>query len=868
MANAEHAPAMVPPVRTDEQILPRIRWVPIGKSNCYLNEEKSQPSPIFKIAVDILKQTNFFRAFTASSIIPAIYIQQFWDTICFDSKAGSYKCQLDEQWFDLTQDTLRDALQITPVNKNRAFSPPRSPDYDYRVCQELGYQENLNLKRIQEFKRQVPSVQILWGVINRALLFMLERRFVAKVCYSVLIHNFTEDKRNLAQQAKERRKRLSFLILGVMLLLTPALKHRGGDTCKRFLEERPNRFDALPYSMGLSSKWIQGENVLGNFNHCKRKWCRERGWPYVESYSLYAEIGLYGNVTWMSDEECLQVVRSGAQDEVPCWSCPWSVTIQQDTSVIPPMTSPVIGPVPRPDSPNVHWPLPTPTTQLQQQQQQLFHYHLNHNKEIDRKINESVKEVVISSVKHAMRAPLRARFKDLPTSDMKEILLQCMLEENYDKGHATSRVAYESTTGLPSVVDESKDFVVDTALEELRRKTKQDSPKTPPGSPPSPPPPPLPPLGTSGASGTSEASDSAQAPPLPPPSSSTHQGSQLEAELVKNLSLKTDCNLLNRLGSIPSSDWDYATNNCSLLLSKLTYALTVRTLFLAKPGCVWRNLWIKYCKRTRNHLMHLKNLVVAHSFEIVKVCFHSCRDSSPIPNGKGVFRPQIFTDQVDDTILRYNISKPLPLGGEPGHVTIQPDFFFKKTGVSRLCRKVGRRHVNLEDDCKSNIFPGCRLGSKLVPDQTTNSTLTDSHHEGDVRAVRPHLRILCVVCIEVFSMYGQLHEEKFSTSSTDLKEYVIAKWELQVTLPFSVMALCNRNVNRLLDYRVKEFRINRTNPGMNARFWTKKDVDRSKDFIVSLSRTAYRQDVTPILESFVWDGIREGRLTGIMKRTE
>ncbi|GJV35546.1 hypothetical protein Tco_1408023, partial [Tanacetum coccineum] len=58
------------------------------------------------------------------------------------------------------------------------------------------------------------------------------------------------------------------------------------------------------------------------------------------------------------------------------------------------------------------------------------------SQEIDRKINESVKEVVISSVKHAMRAPLRARFKDLPTSDMKEILLQRMLEENYDKGHA------------------------------------------------------------------------------------------------------------------------------------------------------------------------------------------------------------------------------------------------------------------------------------------------------------------------------------------------------------------------------------------------------------------------------------------------
>ncbi|GJW35603.1 hypothetical protein Tco_0058523 [Tanacetum coccineum] len=39
-----------------------------------------------------------------------------------------------------------------------------------------------------------------------------------------------------------------------------------------------------------------------------------------------------------------------------------SVTIHQDTSAIPPMTSPVIDLVSRPDSPNVHQPLPTTTT--------------------------------------------------------------------------------------------------------------------------------------------------------------------------------------------------------------------------------------------------------------------------------------------------------------------------------------------------------------------------------------------------------------------------------------------------------------------------------------------------------------------------
>nr|GEX49386.1 ubiquitin carboxyl-terminal hydrolase 12-like isoform X2 [Tanacetum cinerariifolium] len=127
-APADQAPTMAPPTRTDDQILPHIKWVPIGKINCYLDVKKSQSNPIYKIAVDILKHTNFFRAFTASSTIPSIYIQQFWDIVRYDKIVRCYKCQLDEQWFDLTKDTLRDALHITSVNNNKSFSSPPSSD--------------------------------------------------------------------------------------------------------------------------------------------------------------------------------------------------------------------------------------------------------------------------------------------------------------------------------------------------------------------------------------------------------------------------------------------------------------------------------------------------------------------------------------------------------------------------------------------------------------------------------------------------------------------------------------------------------------------------------------------------------------------
>ncbi|GJT82718.1 hypothetical protein Tco_1057060 [Tanacetum coccineum] len=110
-APVEQAPAMAPPTRTDDLILPRSRWVPVGKSNCYLDVEKSQSNPIYKITMDILKHTNFFRAFTASSTIPSIYIQQFWDIIRY----------------------------ITPVDNSNPFSSPPTPNALINFFNELGY---------------------------------------------------------------------------------------------------------------------------------------------------------------------------------------------------------------------------------------------------------------------------------------------------------------------------------------------------------------------------------------------------------------------------------------------------------------------------------------------------------------------------------------------------------------------------------------------------------------------------------------------------------------------------------------------------------------------------------------------------------
>ncbi|GKE72600.1 hypothetical protein Tco_1534641, partial [Tanacetum coccineum] len=81
----ENVPAPAP-TRSDDQILLFIAWVPIRKSNYVLDLQKKQKNPIFQISIDILQNINFFRAFTASASVPAIYIQKFWNTLTYEAK--------------------------------------------------------------------------------------------------------------------------------------------------------------------------------------------------------------------------------------------------------------------------------------------------------------------------------------------------------------------------------------------------------------------------------------------------------------------------------------------------------------------------------------------------------------------------------------------------------------------------------------------------------------------------------------------------------------------------------------------------------------------------------------------------------------
>ncbi|GJR99832.1 hypothetical protein Tco_0316341 [Tanacetum coccineum] len=183
-----------PPTRTDEQIVPPLSsGLTNRRTSNQFNAQKIQKNPIFQISVDILSNTNFFQAFTASANVPAIYLQQFWKTMSYNEKTGVYSCQVDEQWFDLSADLLRKALAITPVNPAHPFELPPSGDTVIDFVNELGYPEPVEIvssirtnyvyqpwrailcllnqcltgKTSGSDKPRHPVLQMLWGIVTQ-----------------------------------------------------------------------------------------------------------------------------------------------------------------------------------------------------------------------------------------------------------------------------------------------------------------------------------------------------------------------------------------------------------------------------------------------------------------------------------------------------------------------------------------------------------------------------------------------------------------------------------------------------------------------------------------------------------------------------
>nr|GEX32515.1 hypothetical protein [Tanacetum cinerariifolium] len=455
--------------------------------------------------------------------------------------------------------------------------------------------------------------------------------------------------------------------------------------------------------------------------------------------------------------------------------------------------------------------------------------------------SKAVNKVVTDAVDWAMQAPLRNYFRDLPEADMKEILHQRMWETDSYKSHEDHMQLYEA---LEKSMNRyySEELAKDLAEARKKKKKSRESPKTPPGSPPHQPPPP-PPAGPSGASGASGASRSSQASaPLPPPSS-TNQESQSKGSAAPSSSktvasakyqawTTTDIRLRPSISLtsaylqmdedmapdeqaqssddediesahipkvnlrqdwwkpfeeerpttpepawlISSSDVPVPTNNWASALAS-NYSPPPEDSLLTQTGDIATFMdW--FCKR--RGLTELKPQdLEGPAFEIIKV-FHP--DVIHLQYQMEECH-KLLTDNVDDPILRHNDSKPLPLGGPPGQVTIQSDFFFNNDLEYLRYGSKGSRPALSISKMKATYYHDVGL-EQMVPDY----------------AVRTHMRILSVVRIKVFSMYGYDYMKKIVLHRADLNEHVIAEQDFKYLYPSDFEDLYLLNLQGYLNH--------------------------------------------------------------------
>ncbi|GJS28505.1 hypothetical protein Tco_0489125 [Tanacetum coccineum] len=111
----------------------------------------------------------------------------------YDEKTGVYCCQVDEQWFNLSADLLRKALDITPVDPTHPFELPPTGDTVIDFVNQLGYPEpvefvsNIRVNYVYQPWRAIlslinqcltgktsgsdkprhPVLQMLWGIVTK-----------------------------------------------------------------------------------------------------------------------------------------------------------------------------------------------------------------------------------------------------------------------------------------------------------------------------------------------------------------------------------------------------------------------------------------------------------------------------------------------------------------------------------------------------------------------------------------------------------------------------------------------------------------------------------------------------------------------------
>nr|GEX71294.1 hypothetical protein [Tanacetum cinerariifolium] len=725
-APTEQAHAVAPPTMMDDQIFLSSNWVPIGKSNCVLDVQKSQRNPISLIV--------------------------FWDTMCFKSSTGLYSYQLDEQWFNLHKDVLIDALDITPTNDNNHFvAPPLS--------KIAGYD-----------KPRHHVLQILWDIIHNSNIDYAERiweEFVQS------IQTFLIDKNNLATASRGKKKMLICLsqalvgkegreIFGMPIhdaLLTDEIK---GAPYYGNYQEHVAKYQQ--YMDAINGKAKEGEATESLKATKRRTPMPTEAFRPADSPSLDAELDLTESET--ESDDVAPKINTGDQDEGRARPNPDLETTDALPLQNPEQLDEEFTTNGYPIQENLKPPFEDSMIPKEPEEEPRK---TNAKAEVQSMVSvppmttpvsKAVDEIVTDAVDWAMQALLRASFSYLLVVVMKEILQQRMFEDKSYEAHEDYKKLYDA---LKKSLDRDYSDQLLSDLEEAcqKKRKRRDIPRTPFGSPPPQPPPPPPLAGASSNPGTSGASGSSQLPLTPPPSSAStsgfaqQQGSSSKIDHLptadsrkgwwKPLPVEERPATPKPAWTIPFSTVSDVENNWTTTLVS-AYETPAKNSLVAKTEDMTNFLnW--YCRQVNKTIEECHKMLIDH-----------------------VYWMNLEGDQI-----RIDVNRPLPLGGFPGYVTIQTQFFFNKD----------LEHLRYGSKGSSLALSISKMKAASYPELVLNYScwskcgLMIHAYPSRRKEVRSTIQILSDVRIKAYSRYEYDYLSEIVLRRADFQEYTIAEKEFK-----------------------------------------------------------------------------------------
>ena len=133
----------------DEQLVPVANRLPIKNSNFRLSDDyKESMDSIFHVALEIIRQSPFYNAFTITGSVSEIYMQEFWATASMNDNVMEFNIDNTPRFLEL--ETFRDMFQVSIRTDDTEFAAPPSESETISFIKSIGYKGDLT--RISHFE--------------------------------------------------------------------------------------------------------------------------------------------------------------------------------------------------------------------------------------------------------------------------------------------------------------------------------------------------------------------------------------------------------------------------------------------------------------------------------------------------------------------------------------------------------------------------------------------------------------------------------------------------------------------------------------------------------------------------------------------